>query len=229
MKLHKVLTIANKVYQLASDDTRLDFKNPGRASFSFVGNESVSGLVSLDMGYNDNKLKRVFTGYVERCNIANNNLVVVFCRELSYQLKAQLPLNLRHCTMTEVIKAISKATGLKFVLPEADYTQSQAPYFYNLASGFYALDTLGDVFDIPNYFWQQAPTGEIYAGSYEQSFWGLKDAFTLDAKLLKDYKSSGIATLTPLPGLYPGAKINEGVITSLQIINDDMVIKWTKR
>lgn len=229
MKLHKVLTINGQVYQLANDDTRLDLHNPGRASYQLVSDKQVSGLVTLDIGWNTNPLQRLFYGYVESCNQTNDNLFIIFCREAAYCLEDDLPINLRHCTLTQVIQEIARVTGLTFRLPDKAYTRSQAPFFYNLANGFYALDTIGDVFNIPRYFWQQQGNGEIFVGSYNDSFFATKTPFQIEPKFFKDYQGNNMGTLTPLPGLRPGALINNNqIITSLMLTNEEMTIKWNK-
>ena len=129
--------------------------------------------------------------------------------------------------MTDVIKEIAKTTGLKFRLPNQAYTQEKAAFFYNLANGFYALDTMGDVFNIPDYFWQQQGNGEIFCGSYQDSFFGLKPALQIEKRLFKNYKGNNMATIAPLPGIRPGARINdERLISSVILTNDDMVLKW---
>ena len=91
MKLNKVLTIAGKVYPLVKDDVRLEIRNPGRALLTIQSPTTVSGLVTLDIGYNENTLQRHFIGYVERCTPSNAVEQVLFCRELASILSAHCP------------------------------------------------------------------------------------------------------------------------------------------
>jgi len=93
---------------------RLDIKSPGRATFTVQAGESLKGLVTLDIGYNERTLQRHFLGYVERSTAANSTQQVVTCRELSSILANPLPLNLRHVDLQAVLAEISDKTGLGF-------------------------------------------------------------------------------------------------------------------
>ncbi|OEC32715.1 hypothetical protein SAMN05216600_11825 [Pseudomonas cuatrocienegasensis] len=146
MKLHKVLSIAGKVYPLVKDDVRLDLRSPGRASFTIKSEVPVRGLVLFDLGYNERALQRHFIGHVERCTQASSLEHVLFCRELTSVLALPLPMNLRHVDMRQVLGEIAARTGLRFRVPDKPYAKVKAPYFYSLATGFQAMDSLAQVF-----------------------------------------------------------------------------------
>jgi hypothetical protein len=229
MKLNKVLTIAGTVYPLVKDDVRLEIRTPGRALLTIQSAVPVSGLVTLDIGYNDSTLQRHFIGYVERCTPSNAVEQVLFCRELASILSAPLPLNLRHADLRTVLGEIHQKTGLAFLVPDQAYAKVKAPFFYSLAAGFQAMDSLAKVFSIPDYIWQQQGNGEVFVGSWADSFFGSRPALQLPTELFDDYQGNQSAVVAALPGLRPGATINSGErITKVSLAGTQMAIQWKK-
>lgn len=227
MKLHKVLTIGGKVYPLVRDEVRLDLRSPGRASFTIKADAQVRGVVMLDMGYNESALQRHFIGHVERSTAANTQQQVLFCRELTSVLALPLPMNLRHVDLREVLAEISARTGLRFRVPDKPYAKVRAPFFYSLATGYQAMDSLARVFNIPDFIWQQQGDGEVFVGSWDDSFWGARPALQLPVELFDSYQGNQSATVAALPGLRPGASINQGErITSVTLASTQMAIRW---
>lgn len=227
MKLHKVLSIDGKAYPLVQDDVRLTLGSPGRATFTIQAPAAVKGLVTLDLGYNDNPLQRHFLGYVERCTKANQVEQVLVCREMAGILARPLPMNLRHADLRTVLGEISNQTGLKFRVPDQPYTRTKAPFFYNLAGGYQAMDTLAKVFAIDDYIWQQQGDGEVFVGSWAHSFFGSRSALQLPVELFNDYQGNQSATIAALPGLRPGATINQGErVTHVMLSGNQMGIRW---
>jgi hypothetical protein len=230
MKLNKTLTINGQVTPLIQDDVRLDLRSPGRATFLIQAPEAVSGLVSLDIGYNDGPLQRHFLGYVERCTAANSQEQTLFCRELTGVLAQPLPMALRHVDLRQVITEISKHSGLSFRVPDAAYAREKAPFFYSLANGFQAMDSLAQVFNIPDFIWHQQGDGEVYVGSWSDSYWGARPALQIPVQLLEQYQSNQSATVAALPGLRPGALINQNErVTSVTLADTQMAIKWKQQ
>ncbi|HBO4017607.1 hypothetical protein ACOAQJ_12030 [Pseudomonas aeruginosa] len=229
MKLHQVLTINGKAVPLVQGEVRLDLRTPGRASFTIKAAEPVRGLVALDIGYNDRPLQRHFLGYVERCSAANATEQVLFCRELAAVLAQPLPMGLRHVDLREVLEDVCRQTGLSFRVPDADYSRTKAPYFYSLAAGYQAMDSLAQVFQIPDFVWHQQGNGEVYAGSWADSYWGARAPIQLEAELFDSYQGRQSAVIAALPGIRPGATINQGErITSVTLTGTQMAIKWKK-
>lgn len=230
MKLHKVLTINGAAVSLVNDDVRLDLKSPGRATFTVQAGAQVKGLVTLDIGYNEAALQRHFIGYVERCTAANGIEQVVYCRELAAVLAGKLPMNLRHVDMRAVLADVSSKTGLRFRVPDRDYTRAKAPFFYSLASGTLAMDSLAKVFGIDDFIWQQQGDGEVFAGAWADSFFGARAPLQLPVSLFDGYQGNQSAMIAALPGLRPGATINQGErITSVTLAGTQMAIKWTSQ
>lgn len=227
MKLHTVLRISGIEHDLVKHDVRLDLATPGRAQFTIKSTAPVSGLVTLDIGYNDSPLQRHFIGYVERSTSVNQVEQVLYCRELAAILAKPLPLNLRHADLRTVLAAIGEQTGLRFRVPAQAYASTKAPFFYSLASGFQAMDSLARVFSIPDLIWQQQGDGEVFVGSWEHSFFGVRSPLQLPVELFNNYQGNQSAVIAALPGLRPGATINQGErVTSVALVGTDMAIKW---
>jgi len=228
MKLHKILTIAGVPYVLVKDEVRLDTRSPGRATFTVQASAPLKGLVTLDIGYNEGTLQRHFIGYVERCTAANDVQQVLFCRELAAILANPLPLNLRHVDLRGVLGEISQHTGLRFRVPDQPYAGVKVPYFYSLATGYQAMDSLARVFNIPDFLWQQQGDGEVFVGSWADSFFGVRAPLQLPVELFDGFQGNQSAMVAALPGLRPGAAINHGErITSVALADNQMAIRWT--
>lgn len=228
MKLDKLLTINGQVFPLVYDEVHLNLNTPGRASFTIETDQAITGLVTFDIGYNK-KLHRLFNGYVESCTQSNLNEYRLFCREQSAVLKEKLLLNLRHCTLRSLINEIAKKTGLAFTLPSADYTKQKAAFFYNIGTGYNAMDAIKEVFNIDDYVWQQEDSGAIYVGSWANSYWAEINPIEIPLKFFKDYQPTGLASVATIPVLRPGARLsNGGRIQSIITIGEEMTIKWKK-
>lgn len=113
-------------------------------------------------------------------------------------------------------------------MPDTAYAKVKAPFFYSLASGYLAMDSLAQVFSIPDFIWQQQGDGEVFVGSWVDSFFGTRAALQLPVELFDGYQGNQSAVIAPLPGLRPGATINQGEwITSVTLAGNQMAIKWT--
>lgn len=227
LKLHKALAINGEPIALVKEDVRLELRSPGRASFTVQASAPLKGLVTLDIGYNDSTLQRHFIGYVERCTPANSLQQVLFCRELAAILANPLPLNLRHVDLRGVLEEVSKHTGLKFRVPDKPYTRVKAPFFYSLATGYQAMDSLARVFSIDDLVWQQQGNGEVFVGSWADSFFGARAPLQLPTELFDGYQDNQSALVAALPGMRPGATINQGErVTSVTLAGTQMALKW---
>lgn len=227
MKLHKILAINGAPIALVKEDVRLDATSPGRANFTVQSSVPLKGLVTLDIGYNQSTLQRHFIGYVERCTAANAVEQVLFCRELAAVLANPLPMNLRHVDLHAVLAQVSEQTGLRFRVPDRPYAGVKAPYFYSLAAGYQAMDSLARVFDIPDFTWHQQGNGEVFVGSWADSFFGIRTPLQIPTELFDGYQGNQSAMVAAFPGLRPGATINAGErVTSVALANDQMAIRW---
>lgn len=229
MKPDITVRVNGQPFDLVQHDVRLDLRTPGRASFTIKAPTPQSGLVTLDLGYNDKPLHRHFVGYVERCTTANSQEQVLFCREVAAVLDYPLPMALRHVDLRAVLLEVSRVTGLRFRVPEAPYARVRVPYFYSLGGGVQAMDSLAQVFNIPDFIWHQQGDGEVFVGSWADSFWGARPALQLPVELFDSYQGNQSAEIAALPGLRPGAMINQGQrITAVTLTGTHMVLKWKK-
>jgi hypothetical protein len=65
-------------------------------------------------------------------------------------------------------------------------------------------------------------------GSWADSFFGARAPLQLPLELFDGYQGNQSATISALPGLRPGATINQGErITSVTLSGTQMGIKWT--
>ncbi|VXB47280.1 conserved hypothetical protein [Pseudomonas sp. 8O] len=127
----------------------------------------------------------------------------------------------------KVISCFTARTGLRFRVPDKPYAKVKAPYFHSLATGFQAMDSLAQVFGIPDYIWQQQGDGEVFAGSWADSYWGAREPLNLPQELFDSYQGNQSATVAALPGLRPGVSINQGErITSVTLASTQMAIRW---
>lgn len=229
MKAHVVASINGQPFDLVHHDVRLNLCNPGRASLTIKAQAPVRGLVTVDLGYNDKPLQQHFVGYIERCTSASPHEQILFCRELAAILSYPLHLALRHVDLSAVVAEVSRLTGLRFRVPDAAYSKIRTPYFYSLGTGFQAIASLAQVFSIPDFIWHQQGDGEVYVGSWADSFWGRRPALQLPVELLDNYHFNQSAEVAALPGLRPGALINQGQrITSVTLTGAQMALKWKK-
>ncbi|WP_455823860.1 hypothetical protein [Pseudomonas graminis] len=229
MKPDIVVRVNGQPFALVQHDVRLNLQNPGRASFTIKSPIPQSGLVTLDLGYNGNPLHRHFVGYIERSTTANRQEQILFCREVAAVLNYPLPMALRHVDLRGVLIEASRITGLRFRVPDAPYAKVRTPYFYSLAGGVQAMDSLAQVFNIPDFIWHQQGDGEIYVGSWADSYWGARPALQLPVELFDSYQGNQSAEIAALPGLRPGAMINQGQrITAVTLTGTQMVLKWKK-
>ncbi|ANF84693.1 prophage PssSM-01 [Pseudomonas antarctica] len=90
------------------------------------------------------------------------------------------------------------------------------------------MDSLAIVFSILDFIWLQQGDGEVFVGSWADSFFGVRSALQLPVELFDDYQGNQSAMIAALPGLRPGATINHGErITSVALIDNQMAIRWT--
>jgi hypothetical protein len=230
MKLDRQLNINNTPYHVIEDRVLLDLDAPGRAQFLIdAGDKPVAAkqVVSFTLGYaKHDTMQRVFLGFVESVNTVDKRQKL-FCRELSAVLYAPLRLDLRHVTMQEVIADIHTKTGLTFSVGDGAYSSKKVANFYNLGNGYQAMQSMGRVFGIDKYFWQQQGHGVIYAGSWQDSRWA-DLPIELGGEMFTEHLSNNSAKLVAIPALRPGVKLNGNIVTKVDFSGNQMVVTWKK-
>lgn len=228
MKLVKTLRVNNQPFTVVDDEIRLDLTSPGRANFSVISDQTLSGIVQLDIGYTGRQTQRYFTGYIEQCLTLDNRSVRIFCRELTAVLNKDIPLALRNVNLEEVLKQIGNQTGLEFITPKKGYSVERVPFFHHLAGGYMALDTCGPVFNIPDFIWQQQGDGSVFVGSWQDSRWATR-GIDIPNKWLTEQQQTDQATIPLMPPLRPGVLFNDKYrVDSLRLTKERMDITWSK-
>lgn len=230
MKLNKKLLVNGSLAAIEKDEIRLGYMETGSAILQVRLDEEpatgFSSTVSFSLGWNfESSLNRFFYGYIERAVYAGKGLYRLFCRENSGKMEEAAPISLRHPLLTEVMQVYARHTGITFNIPRQPYASTPVPYFYGLGSGMQALQSLGDVFSIPDYFWQCGGDGKIFIGSYADSFWSGKTA-SLPEVLFQGGSIDGSRTIEAVPVLRPGATINGRKIKGVTLRGSKMEIKF---
>jgi hypothetical protein len=229
MKLNKVLTINGQARKLLADKVRLNARSPGAARFEMVADDiglALNQLVTLDVGYSlQTATQRFFIGLVTDIDTEATGKVIVFCRELSWVLHRPLPLKLRHVTLADVLMAIEERTGLTFSVPDVAYAKRKVAKFFNVGSGYQALDALGEVFGIADYVWQQQ-AGKVFVGSWADSRWSGQGNFVIPDAVFRGKRTKGVAEIAALPQLRPGQLVNGQRLTNVTLQKSYMELEW---
>jgi hypothetical protein len=229
MKLVKKLYINDKPVGLVAEHVYLDISTPGRADFTVRSTAPLSGVVHFAIGdAGSGKLIDFFTGFIVRSNTVDGAQQRIFCRELSAVLWSTIPVSIRNASMSDVLGVYARKTGLSFVKVGKPYATTPCPVFQTIGNGIHGLDSLGNVFNIPNFIWQQQGDGNIFVGDWNDSRWAGKP-FSLDESFFQDVQLDGTKTLQVLPGLRPGVMLNGEYITGLQLKEHFMVVTCEKQ
>ncbi|BBL73958.1 hypothetical protein [Methylomagnum ishizawai] len=233
MKLERRLNIGGTLYPVIEERVILDLNSPGRAEFmvNVGGGGPVAELapVAFDLAWaNSDDWQRLFLGYVESITPVDYTRQRLFCRELAGALRLPLPLALRHCAIPDVCNAIADAAGLSFSIPDADYSRRRIPNFYNLGSGYNALDHIGAAFQVDDYLWQQQGGGVVYVGTWTDSRYAGREVDAPD-DLFHEHLASDSARIAAVPALRPGVSLNGSRIKRLEFQGNHMVVTWTTR
>lgn len=225
MKLRKTLTIDDKSVGLISEDVELSLFSPGRATLMVKSPEPCKGIVRLALGYStQDKDQLYFMGYVETSTTVDGKQQKLMCRELTGLLYKPMPCSLRHPTLPEVVHWFADRTGLAFVVPDAIYAKWRVPCFQTLGNGFLAMESLGAVFGIKKYIWQQQGDGSVFVGSWDDSRWATRPT-NLPEEWNSKVTADGRKVHPALPALRPGALLGGSIVTSIQLEGHEMVTK----
>jgi len=224
MKIVKTLFINKEPVKYWGDDIRLFYGRPGKAVFHVESEKKITGLVQFVLGYSHTEKYNYFFGYITKSVKENDNAQIIHCLELSSSLKSALILNLENVDLNEILLDISNKTGLQFVTPDQPYSKIKVSQFYNMCSGFHALDSLGEILSIENFIWYQQGDGIIFVGSRDDSYFA-KRPLPIDSHLFEDQKGTDSARIAIHPGLRPGMKVNGCLVTSVQLTDVHQVVK----
>lgn len=228
MKLRKTLYINDTPVKLVEEDILLSLYSPGRAMFQVQSPEPLTGIVRLEVGYSTQDRDQVyFIGVIRASEIVDGQQQRLRCRELTSALYAPLPAALRHPTLQEVTQWYTDRTGLRFVVPEKPYAEKRVPAFYALGSGFHGVDSLGAIFGIENFIWQQQGDGSVFVGSWQDSRWATRPV-DLDEGIFNKVTGTGDKKSAVLPQLRPGILLNGRYVVRVKLKGHEMVTKCEK-
>ncbi len=197
---------------------------PGRAQLTLKGEATPNQLVAIELGWG-NTLRRVFTGFIERVAPEKPGYVSVFCRELAAILYHPMNVVMRHPTLMQLLRHITAQTGLQFVVPDKAYANSVIPCFYSTGNGYRVLDEIGHAFGIGDYMWQQQGNGQVYVGSWDDSYWADKPV-QLSNALMTPEQSLKKATVPCMPHFKPGVRVNGRRLASVEHTGTTSTLTW---
>ena len=225
MKLIQQIIIDKIEYPIISFDLAFSLNSTTNASFKIQSNKPLFGLVEFALGWEQDELVRVFVGFVTKQITVSPKEQIIFARDFSFVLEKTLYLGLQNVTATDVLEHISKKTKINFLLPEQDYMKQQSFYFYNLACGFFALNSLAKVFSIKKLFWYQQGNEGIFVGSWHDSIFAKKQMVFPDS-FFKKHSCVNSAVMPIIPTCRPGVLFNRGIVDKVRLSKKSMEISW---
>ena len=197
---------------------------PGRCELTLEGSHEVNTIVAVDIGWGDS-IVRVFFGYIERVQPAEKGWSKVFCRELAAILYKPLNIIMRHPTLMQLLSEVTNKTGLQFVVPEKAYSKTAIPCFYSDGNGYRVIDELAQAFSIDGLFWQQQGNGQIYVGSWKDSFWADKPV-TIPNELMTSHTANKSVKIPAIPKLKPGVVVNGLRLVGVEFEGTKAKLTW---
>lgn len=228
MKLRKTLTVNGKPVPIVQDDVRLNLQAPGQAMFVVRSGAALAGVVRFSIGYSCQKYDQLyFTGSIQTSRTVDAKQQRLQCRELTAILHKNWPLALRHPCLRDVLHSYAVATKLPFIIPEQPYAERRVPCFQPLGSGIHGLDSLGGIFGIADYMWNQQADGRVFVGSWQDSRWADKPV-QLEEPWFRKVGNTGNRTIPAIPLLRPGVQLNGEFVTKVQLVQHEMVVTCSK-
>lgn len=197
---------------------------PGRCTMSVEGNPDPNTIVAVELGWGD-ELTRVFLGYIERVQPAEKGWSEVFCRELAAILYKPIDIIMRHPTLMQLLSEVTNKTGLQFVVPDKAYSKTAIPCFYSDGNGYRVMDELAQAFSIADLFWQQQGNGQIYVGSWQDSFWADKP-ITIPNEFMTNHTANKSVKIPVIPKLKPGVVVNGLRLVGVEFEGTEAKLTW---
>ncbi|MGF1702969.1 hypothetical protein L4D09_22015 [Photobacterium makurazakiensis] len=216
--------LGSKKTKVKSHHVVFSQNTPGRCSLVVEGNPAPNTLVAVDIGWG-NDIDRIFLGYVERVTPVENGWSSLFCRELAAVLFKSLNVTLRHPTLMQLLSDVTNKTGLQFVVPEKAYGKTAIPCFYSDGNGYRVMDELGQAFSIDDLFWQQQGNGQVYVGSWKDSFWANKPV-TIPNDLMTNHTANKSVKIPAIPKLKPGVVVNGLRLAGVEFEGTEAKLTW---
>ncbi|KAB0292027.1 hypothetical protein F2P58_02535 [Vibrio fortis] len=197
---------------------------PGRCELAIEGSPELNTIIAVDLGWGSD-ISRVFFGYIERVQPIERGWSKVFCRELAAILYEPINIIMRHPTLMQLLSEVTNKTGLQFVVPEKAYSKTAISCFYSDGNGYRVLDELAQAFSIDDLLWQQQGNGQIYVGSWKDSFWADKSV-TIPNELMTNHTANKSVKIPAIPKLKPGVVVNGLRLIGVEFEGTEAKLTW---
>lgn len=226
MKPERILLVDGQRLELVEENIAIALNAAGAGFITVKADHSVKGKsVELSVGYNGEVMKW-FSGYVENDTPVGFKLFKCLVRESAEVLRYPLNISERHPTMRTIAAIIKDKLALTIILPDADYTDKKIPHFKHNGTGLQMLNMFGRNFEVPDYVWYCSVNGEIYAGSYAGCRFDSKPV-ELPVEFIKNDAGGNGWRIPVIASMRPGVNLNGHRVDRVQLINDDMLVRWS--
>ncbi|KJF83553.1 hypothetical protein UA31_03185 [Photobacterium angustum] len=216
--------LGSKLVKVTKHRIAFSENTPGRCTITVEGNPEVNTIVAVELGWGDG-ISRVFLGYVERIQPVQMGYSQLFCRELSALLFKPLNVALRHPTLMQLLEDVTNKTGLQFVVPDKAYSKTAIPCFYSDGNGYRIMDEIAQAFSVDDFFWQQQGNGQIFVGSWKDSFWASKPV-DIPADLMTGQTATKSIKVPAIPRIKPGVLVNGLRISGVEFEETEVKLTW---
>lgn len=224
MRIIKTVRLNGKEVPLQSENLMLEINNSGRGFVTVKTEEETKGKnIVIELGEYDHYFKW-FNGYVEEEQAAEKGYKRLFIRENVGRFEKPLSCSLRHITLKNVCEWIESKTGVEFIVPDKPYATTPIPLCTHAGSGYQLLNTLGRLFKIPDYMWQQSPDNSVFVGSWTDSKWNDENVEIGDLEALSQGSKSMIIPVNA--AIRPGCLVNGNRITKVVLNGDRYELEW---
>lgn len=147
-------------------------------------------------------------------------------REHAAKFEKTLNCSHRHITLEELCEWLEKETGMEFKYPDQPYSREKIPLFTHTGSGYQLLHSIGRLFAVPQYIWQQSPDGSVFVGSRAHSRWADKaEHITIDSGDFINQTSQAVSI--PIHArIRPACVVNGKHITRVKLERDAYELEW---
>lgn len=226
MKIIKNCMIDGKEVKLQSERLVLELNTAGRGFVTVLTDKPCTGKnVIFEMGEYDDYY-RWFDGFVERETDAENGYRRLFIREKTAVFERTLNCSHRHITLEELCKWLEQKSGLNFTYPDKDYCKKPIPNFTHHGNGYQLLHSIGRLFQIPHFIWQQLLDGSVYVGSWHDSPYSAPEsAVEIDNKDTM-HRTSNSISIPIRAAIRPGMLVNDKRISKIELDGDNYNLEW---
>lgn len=226
MKIIKTCLIDGQEVELQSERIVLELSAAGRGFVTVLTDKPCTGKnIVLEMGEYDDYY-RWFDGFVERESDAENGYKRLFVREKTAVFERTLNCSHRHITLAELCQWLEQKSGLTFTHPNKEYCNTPIPLFTHHGNGYQLLHSIGRLFQIPHYVWQQLLDGSVYVGSWHDSQNSAPEsAVEIDNKETMSRTSNSIS-IPVRADIRPGRLVNDKRISKIELEGDSYHLEW---